>query len=281
MLISLRAVGRLVRTLAVPAVALARIGPVAAQQALGPTEARIPIRDGRVLFGVGEGHRGREPAEPVITLGLETELPRSCLLPLAGDVATTDTSVTVSWIGIPSGVELCPSAIGPARGGYTLELRPGTYTLRLASRDTTDTYQLTITPDAINVRGDGRVTRPIYRTFWRYPAGSLAIYCGSVDSKPEMCPRLYAWLARHGSLAEFQFPADGQLPFPGPSNGYHVNAGPRFYRLAAGTSLDGLVREIDSWQREGGWTGSGNAVVVRSWRGETAYTPMKAEGAKH
>jgi hypothetical protein len=280
MLISTQVVERLLRLLGVPLVLLALTGPISAQQTSGPTEARSPILDGLVLFSVGESPQGREPADPVVTLNIATERSQSCLLALHGDLATTDTSVTVSWIGIPRSQEVCAQMVGPATGSVSLGLRPGKYALRLGSRDTTDTYQLTVATKAIEVRGDGRVTRPTYRTFWRYPARSLAIYCGSVSSRPEMCPRLYAWLARRDSLTEFEFPSGGQLPFPGPITMYQVNAGPRFYRLAAGTTLDALVREIDEWQRGGGWTGSGNGVIVRSWLGELASTPVKVEGGK-
>jgi hypothetical protein len=253
--------------------ALASARLVSAQQVPGPSEARSPILEGRVLFKLHEPRVAESPSQVAAVLHLETELAQSCLLPLAGDVATTDSSITVSWIGIPSSVVICPQASGPAQGGVPLSLQTGTYILRLGSRDTTDAYRVSISADAIEVLGTGRVTAPMARKVWRYPSGSVAIYCGSLDTMAEMCPRLREWLGRQSGLTEIRFPPGGEIPFPVQMTSYGVNDERRFYRLSDDASVDTLAGQIEAWLRAEGWARQGNGVRLRSAEGRTVSLP--------
>ena len=81
-----------------------------------------------------------------------------------------------------------------------------------------------------------------------------------------MCPRVYQWLAERPELSPFDFDPDAEIPYPGESNFYQINAGPLFYRLNPRVNLADLVQGVDALLRQEGWVRSGDGVTFRSWR---------------
>jgi hypothetical protein len=235
-------------------------------------QPREPVDRGLVLFSLRAERTAPRADSAVVAFSMRTEVTYSCLLPLDADYAVTDTSLVAAGIGVGL-VEACPTMVGPASGGTTIPLPPGRYRLSLSSRDTTDHYWVSVTAEAIEVSGQGRVTRPSYRKGWRAPVGSIAIFCGSTDGAAALCPRLYEWLGTQSDLVEFRFPVGGEIPFPR-YGGYQINAPTRYYRLSGSTPFHDLVIRIDRWQLRQGWADSGNGIHVWSWLGEYEGMPL-------
>ncbi len=147
----------------------------------------------------------------------------SCLLPLGMSLKSRGSHIDLYLAGVPRGPQLCPSAIGPARGTVRLPAKVGAYDIVIRRPDgLEDTYTLLVTDTLTEVTTlASRYTTltPVRR--WRARRNTLSMTCtlpwkgAAVDSSQSwVCTTFAAWLRDSLGMRLFRFGEGPAIPFP-------------------------------------------------------------------
>lgn len=179
-----------------------------------PQEELLPI-EGNIVFAVHEGYSGSISVEsPRIILSMVTEkIYPNFNYEIKHEITSFANIISVKLSGIYVPPFLL-HAFGPATARSFLDLSKGEYSLSFSYGGITDLYTVSVSDNSIKVKKvSGRLTKPSYDLYWRYPTNSFAYDCRTSGGSSWICEDFLDTLASKIQLIEFQFPDSGAVSY--------------------------------------------------------------------
>ncbi|MFC1726096.1 hypothetical protein ACFL4T_10755 [candidate division KSB1 bacterium] len=197
----------------------------------GESENELLPIEGDINFSIREIHRNyNETSEPEIFISFSTEkIYPCCNYPIIFNPFKSAHHILLSLYGIEV-PDMCLPALGPACGGYFLDIDNGKYNLCFRYRDIDDRYVINVSDTSIVItETEPQYTKTGYNVYWRYPPNSFAYLCGTTTETSWICENFLNSLKNAVNISEFQFPGYGQIPYPPSSAGHYYDMPAKYF----------------------------------------------------
>ncbi len=229
-----------------------------------------PLRSG-VAFTLTDGYdlNGTAQGIPAPYLTIATDAIYGCMnYPLEATVQRSGSTTAIDIEGVRK-VDICLTALGPARFRTPLDLPSGTSTLVIRADGVEDRYQVTVGDSLIEIApAAGAISRTSLPRTWRVPQNTVAARCDlsqtSVPQPAARCTAFHDSLAAVPGLARYAFGPGATPPSP-PFNVGGPGADERAYRYATDAALEQAAGIMQRLARND----SSFFLSLRTWRNES------------
>lgn len=167
--------------------------------------------------------------------------------------------------------DICLTALGPAIG--TLELPETTRELKIVRGDQTDTYDVNINAEQIEILPrTTEFTDLVNPITFRYPENSFAVVCGTNLDQTELCANFLEKLDDVQSLSSYTFPENGRTPYPDSSSGNWNNTPSRYFIYENETALIEAVEQFEMFTYQNLSPDDGNSLSIITWDNQSYYS---------
>lgn len=137
----------------------------------------------------------------------------------------------------------------------------------------TDSFNVNITEEKVDISIlDTTFTEVAYDRYYRRPPNSMFFSCGTIEAKKHLCEELHELMKAEANLREFQFPDDGEIPYPKQSvEDFEYNAAIRFYLYDSSEDYRHAGQLLVDFADENGISNEDNWLFVVNWQ-ELAYS---------
>lgn len=224
-----------------------------------------------IEFYAREIHPSNDPSEPVLTLSFSTTKIYPCYnyyLDIEHSVEDQELTVVFRSIGQ---VEICLTALGPARG--LLELPQDIKRLKLVRGETTDVYEVSINEERVELHPvEANFSKLVHERTYRAPEDSFAVVCGTNLQDTGLCDDFNNLILEIPGITEFEFEGVGLRPYPDSSSGNWNNTASRFFLYqedAAFLQAGALLKDFTAEHIE---PNKGNTIAIVGWDNRKFYS---------
>ena len=231
------------------------------------------ILETEIDFFAREIYERNKQSSPVLTLDFKTKKIYPCYnYYINFNDSFEDEVLTVEFksIGMPG---ICLTAFGPARG--QLKLPISTRQLKLVRGNTTDLYEVHITPGSVEFEIiDSSFSNLTFNKSFRLPENSFAVVCGTNLEDTELCDSFLNSLSQITSLREFSFEGDGWIPYPESSSGHWNNTPSKYFLYESDADFIQAGELLEEFTGEYIEPNQGNSIAIYSWDNRKFYSWM-------
>lgn len=233
----------------------------------------LPI-EGNIVFSIKEIYGNyNEITEPELFLSFSTEKVYPCCnYPIIFCLYLSAHHIVINFCGIEE-TEFCLCAIGPAYGGYFLDINNGKYDLCFQYENIDDRYIITVSDTSIVIsETESDYTKTGYNIYWRYPDNSFAYLCGTKTEDSWICEEFLSILKDSIDIREFQFPEEGKIPYPLYSSGHYYDMPAKYFYYEKEEDFEtaGEVLKVYSENVLSQYSGAGISLI--NWKNKKFYS---------
>ena len=215
-------------------------------------------------FFAKEIYESSEQSFPVLMLDFKTTKIYPCYNYFINFTHSFENEIlTVEFrsIGKP---DLCLTALGPAR--TLLKLPLTTKRLKLVRGNTTDLYEVNITPESVGFEIiHSSFSNLIFDKSFRVPENSFAVVCGTNLEDTELCTNFLNSLMEITTLREFSFEGEGRIPYPDSSSGYWNNTPTKYFLYDNDSDFIQAGEILEEFTIEHIEPNQGNSISILNW----------------